>query len=45
MSAILLEARRLYDAGEFEAALDITKKILSRTQNPEAENLRKNDRR
>ena len=41
MSAILLEARRLYDAGEFDAALDITKKVLSRAEDSEAVGLRK----
>jgi hypothetical protein len=37
LSGILLEARRLRDTGQLEAAYDITKKILSRAANPEAQ--------
>ncbi len=40
LNAIVLEARRLRTAGELDAALDITKKVLSRGANPEAEELR-----
>lgn len=40
MNAIILEARRLRATGELEASLDITKKVLSRGPNPDAEALR-----
>jgi hypothetical protein len=39
LNAILLEARRLRLSGELEAAYDITKKILSRSDNPDAQAL------
>lgn len=41
MNAILLEAHRLRSTGELEAALDITKKVLSRGANHDAEKLRR----
>jgi len=40
LGAIRLEARRLLQTGELDAALDITKKILSRNEDAETETLR-----
>lgn len=40
LSAILLEARRLYENGEFEPAMAIVQKILSREDNDEATELK-----
>jgi hypothetical protein len=40
LTAILLEARRMYERGEFEAALDICGKVLSRGANADAEELK-----
>ncbi len=43
MSAILLEARRMYERGEFSAALDICNKVMSRHEgHDEANQLRLN---
>lgn len=36
LSAILLEARRLYENGDFEQSMDIVQKVLSREKNDEA---------
>lgn len=41
LSAILLEARRIFESGDYDAALDICSKIISRSRgNAEAEQLR-----
>lgn len=40
LTAIILEARRMYERGEFEPALDVCTKILSRGPNSEAEDLK-----
>jgi len=40
LTAIMLEARRMYERGEFEPALDVCVKILSRGPNSEAEELK-----
>lgn len=39
MSAILLEANRMYESGDLESALDICAKVLSRGDNPDAQEL------
>lgn len=40
LAAILLEARRMYERGEFDEALDVCLKVLSRGPNQEAEDLK-----
>ncbi len=41
MSAMVLEARRIYESGDFEEALNLCEKIISRGDSPEAETLMK----
>ncbi len=40
LSAILMEARRMYENGEFEAAMNVCEKVLSRGENQEAAELK-----